>query len=296
VTTIFQATILILISLVAAIFGAISGGGGGNLVVPAIVSTVNVNSSVLVGSVFCMYLVSSIAGLYAYNRKGLVDYRSGIILSIPCIPGVVIGTLAENAISDFEFKFGLGILTVILALMMFYRKREKTPIESNKDSVSAQDLSGTLTHEIENHPSKSSSDSNPVRVLTDKSGRVFSYSPNLALGLLINFFAGLLAGIFGAGAGAIIIPTTILFVRLPGHIAIATTRIVLMMLDAAALTTHIGIGTINLTYALILSVGAIVGTFIGARIAFRISPAVLTKIIASIFLVLGAYILLSIFG
>ena len=56
--------------------------------VPAIVSTINVSTSVLVGSVFFMYLVSSIIGLYAYNRKGLVDYRSGIILSIPCIPGV----------------------------------------------------------------------------------------------------------------------------------------------------------------------------------------------------------------
>jgi uncharacterized protein len=289
VTTIFQATILILISLVAAIFGAISGGGGGNLVVPAIVSTVNVNSSVLVGSVFVMYLVSSLAGLYAYNRKGLVDYRSGIILSIPCIPGVVIGTLAENVISDFEFKLGLGVLTVILALLMLYRKREKGAIDS-------KDPTATQTNEIENQPTNSSSDNHSVRILTDKSGRIFSYSPNLAIGLLINFFAGLLAGIFGAGAGAIIIPTTILFVKLPGHVAIATTRIVLIMLDAAALTTHIGIGTINVTYALILSVGAVVGSIMGARIAFRISPGILTKIIASIFLVLGAYILLSIFG
>lgn len=257
---------------------------------PAIVSTINEQPSILVGSVFLMYLTASVTGLIVYSRKKLVDYRTGIILAVPAVPGVIIGTLLENAISSFEFKIGLGLLTACLAAMMLlFRSREPLNVSSkNADTAIAPNSKAT------------SSPSNRwitnQRSLMDASGRLFSYTPNFAVGLAINFGAGLLSGVFGAGAAIIIVPTTILFVRLPGHVAIATTRIILMALNVSALIVHIGIGEINAYYALILAVGAAIGSIGGAKIAFKIPPGALTKVIALILLILGVYLVVASFA
>ena len=71
----------------------------------------------LVGSVFLMYTVSSVAGFYVYHKKDLVDLCSGIILSIPTVPGVIIRTLLETGLSGQEFKLGLRLLVSILGVV-----------------------------------------------------------------------------------------------------------------------------------------------------------------------------------
>ncbi|MGI0090556.1 MAG: sulfite exporter TauE/SafE family protein [Nitrososphaerales archaeon] len=270
-----QTLILTIVSISAGILGTVSGGGGGTFVVPSMVATIHESPSVLVGSVFVMYLVGAVTGLIVYKKKGLIDTKSGLILAAPTIPGVVIGTLLEGYITNFVFNLGLGVLTTVLAfLLIFFRKEAKIAGEKqNKESV---DPTGNVKTN--------------KRSLVDQSGRVFTYSPNFAAGIAINLLAGFLSGLFGAGAAVIIVPASILFVRFPSHIAIATTRIVLVVLDVSALATHVGIGTINVTYALILSVGGIIGAIIGARIAFAIRPDLLTKVIAIILGILGLYL------
>ena len=275
---------MLLISFATGVMGTVSGGGGGSFVIPALVSTINEQPSILVGSVFLMYLTASVTGFIVYSRKKLVDYRTGMILAVPAVPGVIIGTLLESAISNFEFKLGLGLLTAALGgMMLLFRSREPVNV-SAKDSKPSVDIGS--------NPETRQSNSNQ-RLLIDVSGRMFSYSPNFAVGLAINFAAGILSGLFGAGAAIIIVPTTILFVRLPNHVAIATTRIILMALNASALITHIGIGAINAYYALILAVGAVIGAVIGAKIAFKIPPSILTKLIAAILALLGVYLVLA---
>ncbi|MGI0083696.1 MAG: sulfite exporter TauE/SafE family protein [Nitrososphaerales archaeon] len=275
-----------IISLAAGILGTVSGGGGGSFVVPAIVSTVNEQPSILVGSVFLMYLSVSVTGFIVYGRKKLVDYRAGIILAIPAVPGVIIGTLLENTISDFEFKLGLGLLTACLGgMMLLFRRREPSLTNGTSILVETDPSAGSIPKAL----------NSSQRTLVDVSGRIFSYNPNFAIGVAINFAAGILSGIFGAGAAVIIVPTTILLVRMPSHVAIATTRIILMGLNVSALITHIGIGAINTYYALILAIPAIIGAVAGAKIAFKIPPGTLTKLIATILAILGAYLVVASF-
>ena len=279
----FQLIILAIISLSSSIVSTISGGGGGTLVVPAIVATINEKPSILVGSVFMLYLAGAVTGLIVYRERGLIDLKSGLILAIPTIPGVIAGTLLENYISRFQFNLSLGILTTILASMLIiFRKKTQTVQVQNTDHqiYKAQDKttnSTTVSDKLR-------------RTLKDKSGRVFTYSPRYAIGIAINLCAAFVGGLFGAGAALLIAPTAILFVKMPSHVAIATTRVVIVTLDITALLTHIDLGTINFSYALILSIGGIIGAIIGARIAFSIKPDLLTKLIAIILGLFGLYL------
>src|SRR5579875_3816884 len=288
--SILETFLLMAISIASGILGTVTGGGGGTFTVPALVSTVNESPQVLVGSVFLMYLVSSVTGLFVYYRKGLVDLRAGMLLSIPAVPGVLLGTLLSTSISGVTFKVALGSLVVVLGMLMFLRPAgfgyevPSAPRGSSHDS--------SLEEEEDDVDERRNSSSR--RTLVDQSGRVFEYTPNFPVGMLATFAAGILNGVFGAGASIIIIPATILFVRLPGHVAIASTRIVLTSLNTTALLAHIGTGLINIYYAILLAIGAVIGSIIGARIAFWASKTTLSKLIALVFLAIGIYLMISV--
>lgn len=279
--------ILGFVSLSTGLVATISGVGTGTIIIPAIVSIFNEKPSILVGSAFLMYLTAAATGLFAYRERGLIDLRSGLVLAIPTIPGVVFGTLLENYISRFQFNLSLGLLATIFASMLIiFRKRTQAANAERDERIATVDKE-------RNKVVLSIFRVKVRRSLTDKSGRVFTYSPNYAIGIAINLTAAVLSGLFGAGAALIIVPTTILFVKMPSHVAIATTRVILVALDSAALLTHIGIGTINFSYALVLSVGATIGALIGARIVFSIKSDLLTKIVAIFLAILGIYLVVS---
>lgn len=274
--TLYQSLVVAIISIAYGIVSVVSGGGGGLFLVPAMVATFTIPYNVLIGSVFVVYLVASLSGLITFARKGLVDYRSGVLLAIPTIPGVVIGTFLETSISDFEFRLGLGLITIILSLAL-YRSQSNNQGVSKRLKSSEQGDSVNLK----------------LRVVTDASGRSFSYSPKLLTGALINFGAGLIAGTFGAGAAIMIVPAMMIFVKMPGHVAIASSRIVLLTLNISAIATHVTIGAIDYFYAAVLSAGAIIGIYFGAKVVFKLSPSLLTKIMAVIFVGLGAYLIVA---
>ena len=272
----FEAVILTIISIAFGAIGNISGGGGGTFVVPVMVELFDKPINVLLGAVFFMYFTGALSGLVVYARKGLVDYRSGVILALPCIPGVAIGTLLETSISKIEFKIMLGIVTIVLsALVLLRRNQTGSMSQSQKNSEADQSRSRAVSR------------------IVDQSGRVFEYKPNLAVGLVINFGAALLSGMFGAGAALVIVPAAVLFVKMPSHVAIATTRIMLVVLNASAVITHVSIGAIDWLYAVILAIGALIGSILGARIAFMLSPALLTKVIVIFLIALGTYLIIS---
>lgn len=275
--------VVAIISIAYGVVSAVSGGGGGLFLVPAMVATFTIPYNVLIGSVFVVYLVASLSGLITYARKGLVDYKIGALLAFPTVPGVIIGTFLETSISAFEFKFGLGLITIILSLAL-YRSQSSTQGVRERIKMQGDDQASNLT---------SHSQDSRSRVITDNSGRTFTYSPRLLMGALLNFSAGLLSGTFGAGAAILIVPAMIMFVKMPGHVAIASSRIVLLALNVGAVVTHVSMGAIDYFYALVLSVGAVIGIYLGAKLVFKMSPFLLTRIMAVIFVMLGAYLIFA---
>lgn len=80
---------------------------------------------------------------------------------------------------------------------------------------------------------------------------------------------------------------------MPSHVELATTRIILVALDIAAVITHVGVGTINMSDALIISAGGLVGALIGARIAFSLYPNTLSKVVAVALGLFGVYLVVN---
>jgi uncharacterized membrane protein YfcA len=100
--------------------------------------------------------------------------------------------------------------------------------------------------------------------------------------LLIIFIVGLFSAIFGTlvgGSSLITIPLLILL-GLPPHSAIGTDRIGVSAIGIAGLYQFHKKGLIRYGIGFILGIPCLVGSFIGANLAFQVSPGVMKKSIA----------------
>jgi uncharacterized protein len=84
--------------------------------------------------------------------------------------------------------------------------------------------------------------------------------------LLLGICAGVLAGAFGVGGGIIIIPVLILVFNQPVQTAFGTSLMVIIATSIAGTIRHWSMDNVNLTIAIFVSIGGIVGAYFGAPI------------------------------
>jgi uncharacterized membrane protein YfcA len=115
------------------------------------------------------------------------------------------------------------------------------------------------------------------------------------LHLLLVCLAGFVGGFIGSqvGAGSIITLPALLVAGLPLPIAVGTASLSNWLINVAAMPKYWRAGKIHLKFVLPLSVVAAVGAYLGARLLFVVNIALLSKLFAVIFCVLGAAILIK---
>jgi uncharacterized protein len=108
--------------------------------------------------------------------------------------------------------------------------------------------------------------------------------------LLIIFLVGLLSAIFGTlvGGSSLIVSPLLILLGLPPHAAIGTDRIGVSAIGLAGLYQFHKKGMMRYGIAFILGIPCLLGSFIGANLAFQVSPAVMKKTIAVMTLALLA--------
>ncbi|MBT5922755.1 MAG: sulfite exporter TauE/SafE family protein [Cellvibrionales bacterium] len=112
--------------------------------------------------------------------------------------------------------------------------------------------------------------------------------------LIVGAFAGLLAGLFGVGGGAIIVPILILIFSQQGfeaglltHLAIGTSFAIIVVTSFGSVSAHHRLGNVNWLVVKSMAPGLIVGVVLGAVIATELAGRHLQLAIA-VFLMLVA--------
>jgi uncharacterized membrane protein YfcA len=109
---------------------------------------------------------------------------------------------------------------------------------------------------------------------------MYSYKRWLAIAL--GGGIGFMATLFGIGGASIQVPLMIQFLHFPTHIATATGLAVLLIQNPAAILTHVAVGTFSegIRRTISLSIGAVLGGQIGARLSQRIRAIWLVRALA----------------
>ena len=116
----------------------------------------------------------------------------------------------------------------------------------------------------------------------------------LTLGLIISLVvvglvAGVAGGMFGIGGGAIMVPAMVLLLAMDQKFATGTS-IGAQILPVGLLGAFVYYreGNLNWKYSLLIALGLLFGTFVGAKIAQPISSATMKKLYGGFLLIIGA--------
>ena len=116
------------------------------------------------------------------------------------------------------------------------------------------------------------------------------FSPS---GILIGLATGLLSGLMGVGGGIIAIPLMVGLLQVTQHKAHGTSLGMMVLTASAAGISYTLHGTVNWTLAIIVMIGTVSGSFFGARLMSRISPARLKLIFGAFILIVGLWMLVG---
>ncbi len=252
--------LLIAVGMIASICGAVAGLGGGFIIVPVLALMYVIPVSDISGTSMAVLFVSAISSTIAYAGQKRIDYRSGFSFAVAMIPGSILGAWTTGIVENRVFFVSLGIFLVLMAISINFK-----PTKSR---------SGFLKPNVS-------------RSLLDASGIRHEYSFNMAFAAGVAFFVGFLSSLFGIGGGSVMVPTMILFLAFPPHIATATSMFSILLSAFVGTVSHAVLGHVMWDKFIWLAIGALAGGQIGARIASKI-PAIAVVRVLSVCLLIAA--------
>ena len=238
------------------------GGGGSILTVPVLVYALTLNP--VIATAYSLFVVgtTSLVGAVKNMMKGMVDFKTAIIFSIPAFIAVYLTrAFLIPAIPDELFTIGAFIITKNLAIMLFFA------LIMLVASVSM----------IRN-----------TRKETDEDAVVtYNYPLIIIEGLVI----GVITGIVGAGGGFLIIPALVLLAKLPMKKAVATSLFIIAIKSLIGFLGDVQNLEIDWTFLLSFTAVSVVGIFIGIWLNKFIDGKKLKKAFGWFVLVMGLYII-----
>jgi len=244
------------------------GGGGSILTVPVLVYLLAVEP--VLATAYSLFIVgiSSLIGGINYARKGLVDFKTGIVFTIPAFIAVyltrlfIVPALPENwfHLGDIAVTKDMGILLLFALLMLFASYsmiRDKKKLQEETEEETKPKF-------------------------------------NIPMIVLEGSVVGVLTGLVGAGGGFLIIPALVLFAKLPMKMAVGTS---LLIIAAKSLIGFIGDiqadQPIDWNFLLIFSAISVIGIFAGSYLSTFIEGSRLKRGFGWFVLVMGTFMIVK---
>jgi uncharacterized membrane protein YfcA len=255
----------VVVGVVVGTYGTLIGAGGGFVLVPVLLFVYpHVSASRLTAVSLAAVFANAASGSVGYQRMGLADYRSGIVLAVATIPGAVAGALVVNAIPIRLFDLIMGASLVVVSLYLLFRPGGSLSL-----------LAGA-PWTVSRH-------------LVDAQGVSHDYRFNLGLAAAFSTVIGFLSSLLGIGGGIIHVPMLTTLFSFPAHVATATSQFVLMITALTGSLTHIVHGDYNgfVTITVALAIGVVIGGQAGSALSRRVSARAIIRLLAVALLVVG---------
>lgn len=251
--------------LIGVVLGLI-GGGGSILTVPVLVYLLMLNPVTATAYSLFVVGISSLVGAFQNIKKGLVDFKTAIVFSIPAFIAVYsTRKYIVPAIPNELFSIGDFLITKDIAIMLFFG------LIMLFASISM--IRGKCPH------------------CDNENDTIVIY--NYPLIILEGGVVGVLTGIVGAGGGFLIIPALVMMAKLPMKKAVATSLLIIAIKSLIGFIGDIENLEIEWNFLITFTALSVIGIFLGIYLNKFIKGEKLKKVFGWFVLAMGVYILIK---
>ena len=272
---IFDALLLSMFGFAVAVPSSMIGVGGGFLIVPVLILIFQLPAQNAIAISLVAICGTTISATVAYVKQKRIDYKLGLLYDVLDVPGVAIGAYFTTLLPSNWLTGMVGFFLVSLSILFMIRREDAV--------YSTKQRSTKIGSKIW------------TRRKIDSSGKPFEYRvirPGLAL--FSSFAGGLVTGVSGLGGG-ITDTTTMIMLGVPPHIAVASSEFAMALTNGAGVVAHGILNNILIDYALLITVGTIIGAQVGSLLAKRVKGRTLRKLLCIIALLVGLRLILLTF-
>lgn len=253
-------------SFTAGFVGALTGLGGGVVIVPLLTSVFGVDIRYAVGASLVSVIATSSGAASAYIKQGFTNLRLGMVLEVATTLGALIGAVIAAFIS-------VKALTIVLAVVLLYsaylsqQPRLEQPEDESTDAlVNYLKLNGTCP---------------------TPNGLMPYQVHSVPIGFSIMIVAGVISGLLGIGSGAFKVLAMDQAMRLPFKVSTTTSNFMIGVTAAASAGVYLARGYIDPGLSMPVMLGVLPGALLGAKVLVGAKTKVL-RIVFSLVLVLMA--------
>jgi uncharacterized membrane protein YfcA len=260
-------------SLAAGLLGAITGLGGGVVLVPLLVTAFGVDIRYAIGASIVSVIATSSGAAAAYVKDGFSNVRVAMLLEIGTTVGAISGAWLAPHVPT-------RVLAAVFGLVLLWSADQARHQHDRAAEGGAEDALAARLRLDSNYP--------------ERDGTMRSYHVrNVPAGFGLMYVAGILSGLLGIGSGAVKVLAMDRAMKLPLKVSTTTSNFMIGVTAAASAGIYLRRGYIDPIVAMPVVLGVLSGSLLGSIVLRRARSAQLRKVLVLVIVLLGIEMLVS---
>ena len=267
--------ILFIVTFFMGIVAVLGGVGGGVLFVPIIGGFFPFHIDFVRGAGLLVALAGALAAGPGLLKKGMADLRLAIPVAVIASSCAIVGAMIGLALPAKTVNIALGGTILGIVGIMLLAKKSEYPDVPKADNLSTVLRITGVYHEVSTGQ--------------DINWKIHRTPQGLATFIVI----GVMAGMFGLGAGWANVPVLNLMMGAPLKVSVATSKFLLSITDTSAAWIYVNNGAVLPMMVVPSIIGIMLGSIVGVRILAKTKPAAVRYIVIAMLLFAGSRAMLK---
>ena len=256
--------------MVAGFLGALTGLGGGVVLVPMLTLLLGVDIRYAIGASLVSVIATSSGAAAAYVKEGISNIRIGMFLEVATTLGAIVGAGLATRVSTGEISIVFG-LVLIASASLSWKRPSRTELDAAPDPLATKlRLNGSFPEE------------DGIRTYNVR---------RVPLGWSLMFGAGTLSGLLGIGSGAMKVLAMDQAMKIPFKVSTTTSNFMIGVTAAASAGIYLSRGYIDPGLSMPVMLGVLAGALLGTRVLVKAHPKWLRRIFSLVIVALGVEML-----
>lgn len=262
-------TILLFFCFILGIIAVLAGVGGGVLYVPLVSGFFPFHLDFVRGAGLLVALAGALAAGPGLLKRNLASLRLALPVALIASSCAIVGAFLGLALPGHIVQMCLGGTIMGIAILLLLSKNTARPVVTKQDALGmALGIQGAY--------------------MEPATGEIVEWKTHRTImGLLLFILIGIMAGMFGLGAGWANVPVLNLLMGAPLKVAVGTSKFLLSITDTSAAWVYLNQGCVIPLMAIPSIVGLMMGSFVGVRLLAIAKPTFIRYMVIGVLLFAG---------